>query len=234
MARSPSTSADHWQRRAPASGMRPLRRASDVKSKTCDWHRWCSVPRYHEGGRMETPTNKTWTYDDLLALPDDGTRYEIIDGELVVMSSPLVTHQRVLQRLFIAFHRQVQETGQGEVFIAPLDVIMAPTRVVQPDLVVVKHDNDIIREKIRGIPDLMIEVLSPSNHKYDLVIKRRFYARNRVPEYWMIDPEAQTVEVLALVEGGLSYHQHGWYGPGDVARSATFKIELPVDDLFQA
>lgn len=183
---------------------------------------------------METPTNKIWTYDDLRQLPDDGTRYEIIDGELVVMPSPVVTHQRIVGRLFLAFHAQVQERGQGEVLMAPLDVIMAPTRVVQPDLIVVRAEHrEILREHVEGVPDLLVEVLSPSNHKHDLVTKRRLYARNRVPEYWIVDPDAQTIEVLELVDGGLSYRQHGWYGPGDRVHGATLAIELDIDELFR-
>lgn len=183
---------------------------------------------------MDTPQNKVWTYDDLLQLPEDGTRYEIIDGELVAMSSPLVIHQRTLQRLFLVFHAQIQQRAQGEVFIAPLDVIMAPTRVVQPDLIVVRPENrGIVRSRIEGIPDLMVEVLSPTNHKHDLVTKRRLYARNRVREYWTVDPDAQTIEVLELVEGGLTYRQAGWYGPGDTAQGATFEIEVRLDELFR-
>jgi Uma2 family endonuclease len=182
---------------------------------------------------MDTPPNKVWTYDDLLQMPEDGKRYEIIDGELIEMSSPVVTHQRVLGRLFMMFSEQVQRSGQGEVLISPLDVIISPTRVVQPDLIVVRPDNrEILRDHIHGIPNLLVEILSPSNHKHDTVTKRRLYARNRVPEYWIVDPDAQTVEVLELVAGGLSFRQHGWYGPGDRARSSTFRLELSVDDLF--
>jgi Uma2 family endonuclease len=177
------------------------------------------VPRYHLGS-VGTPPNKVWTYDDLLKLPDDGNRHEIIDGELVVMSSPFVPHQRTLQRLFLTLHAQVQEGGHDEVFVAPLDVIMSPTRVVQPDLIVVRPQNrEIVRARIEGIPDLLIEILSPSNQKHDLVTKRRLYARSRVPEYWIVDPEAQTIEVLELVDGGLSYRQRGWYVPGDRAKA---------------
>jgi Uma2 family endonuclease len=182
---------------------------------------------------MDTPPNKVWTYDDLLQLPDDGTRYEIIDGELFVMSSPSVTHQRVLGRLHLAFHEQIQQRGQGEVFLAPLDVIMSPTRVVEPDLIVVRPNNrGILKTRIEGIPDLLLEILSPSNHKHDVVTKRRLYARARVPEYWIVDPDAQTIEVLELVEGGLTYRQHGWYGPGDHTKSARFDIDLEIDALF--
>jgi Uma2 family endonuclease len=183
---------------------------------------------------MDTPPNKVWTYDDLLKLPEDGTRYEIIDGELVIMSSPSVTHQRVLQRLYLAFHAQVQQRGQGEVFLAPLDVIMSPTRVVEPDLIIVRPNNrGILKTRIEGIPDLLVEILSPSNHKHDIVTKRRLYARARVPEYWIVDPEAQTIEVLALVDGGLTFRQHGWSAPGDIATSATFEIAVNVDELFR-
>ena len=178
--------------------------------------------------------DKVWTYDDLLAMPEDGKRYEIIDGELIEMGSPIVIHQRLLGRLFIVFNEQVQKRGQGEVFIAPLDVIMSPTRVVQPDLIVVRPGReDIVRDHIYGIPDLFVEILSPSNQKYDRVTKRRFYARNRVPEYWIVDPVNQTIEVLQLVDGGLSYREHGWYGPGDRARSASFEIEIDLDGLFR-
>lgn len=184
---------------------------------------------------METPPKKVWTYDDLRQMPEDGTRYEIIEGELIVMPSPVVVHQRIVGRLHLAFHAQIQARGLGEVFMAPLDVVMAPTRVVQPDLIVVKPEHrEILRDHIYGVPDLLVEVLSPSNQKHDRVTKRRLYARDRLPEYWIVDPDAQTVEVLELVEGGLSYRQHGWYGPGDRARSATFALELDVDELFVA
>jgi Uma2 family endonuclease len=110
---------------------------------------------------------------------------------------------------------------------------MSPTRVVQPDLIVVRPTNrDILKDHIYGVPDLLVEILSSSNRKHDTVRKRRLYARNRVPEYWIVDPEEQTVEFLELVEGGLSYRQHGWFGPGDVVRSATFELALPIDELF--
>jgi Uma2 family endonuclease len=182
---------------------------------------------------MDTPPKKVWTYDELLQLPEDGKRYEIIEGELVEMSSPLVIHQRVVGNLFAAFREQVQSKQLGEVFIAPLDVVMTPTRVVQPDLIVVRTENrSIVQDRIRGVPDLLVEVLSPTNYKHDTVTKRRLYARSRLHEYWIVDTEAQTIEVLELVEGGLSYRQHGWYGPGDRARSASFPVELAVDPLF--
>ena len=180
-------------------------------------------------------TKKVWTYDDLQSLPDDGNRYEIIDGELVVSPSPAFWHQEVLKRLFLAFQRGLEEAGIARVYFAPLDVILSPTRVVVPDLLVVREERRGIFEKRGAVaaPDLVIEVLSPSNTRHDRVTKRRFYARNGIREYWIVDPEAETIEVLQLIEGGLSYRQAGWYGPGDLARSATFDLEVEVDGVFR-
>lgn len=184
---------------------------------------------------MDMPRDHAWTYDDLARLPDDGTRYEIIEGELVVMPSPLLIHQRVLGRLFLAFQAQVEATHRGFVVMTPLDVILAPTRVVQPDLVAlrVEHRDLMKPHGIEGAPDLLLEVLPPSSAKHDRVTKRRLYARAGVREYWLVDPDAQTIDVLELVDDGLSYRQHGWYGPGDRARSAQLELEIEVDALFR-
>ena len=85
---------------------------------------------------------------------------------------------------------------------------------------------------IEAAPDLVIEVISPSNAKHDRARKRRCYARHGVREYWLVDPEAGTIDVLELVEGGLTYRSAGWYGPGDRARSATLDLEIAIDELF--
>jgi Uma2 family endonuclease len=184
---------------------------------------------------METQkSDKIWTYDDLPSLPDDGKRYEIFDGELVVSPSPLLRHQRALSNLNDVLRRELHHKRIAEVLCAPLDVILSPTKVVVPDIVVVRWERRSIFSKraAEAAPDLVIEVLSPSNRKHDRVRKRRFYARNEIPEYWIVDPEEQTIEVLELVAGPRSYRQHGWYGPGDRARSATFALEVDVDALF--
>ncbi len=183
---------------------------------------------------METD-NKAWTYDDLLQLPDDGTRYEIIDGELLIMPASSLTHQSVLGNLYSLFRAGLQERNIARVFMAPLDVILSRTRVVEPDLIVVRTERrEILRPRgVEGIPDLVIEIVSPSSTKHDHVVKRRFYARCKVPEYWIVDPSAQTIEVLELIDRGLSYRQHGWYGPGDRARSATFDFDVDVDLTFR-
>jgi Uma2 family endonuclease len=87
---------------------------------------------------------------------------------------------------------------------------------------------------IEAAPDLVFEVLSPSNRKHDRVRKRRFYARNGIPEYWIVDPEEHTIEVLERIDGGLSYRQAGWYASGDVARSTQFELAIDIDALFRS
>jgi Uma2 family endonuclease len=86
---------------------------------------------------------------------------------------------------------------------------------------------------VMGAPDLVIEVLSPTTQKHDRQRKRRLYARTGVREYWIVDPQSDTIEVLDLIDGGLSYREVGWYGLGDRARSATFEVELDVAQIFQ-
>lgn len=189
---------------------------------------------------METPRqppDKVWTYSDLEAFPDDGRKYEILDGELVVSPSPSLTHQRVAKRLFALLHEALERPRIAEVFFAPLDVVLSPTKVFQPDLLAVRWErrDEALRDRVvEAAPDLAAEVLSPTNRAHDRVAKRRFYARNGVREYWIVDPDEQSLEVLVLIDGGLTYREHGWYGPGDRAHSATFQLDIDLDALFAA
>ena len=181
---------------------------------------------------MDEHTNRVWTYDDLASLPDDH-HYEILDGELFVSPSPTMAHQLALKRLVLAF-AELERRKIASIWFAPLDVIMSPTRVVEPDLLVVLRERrSIIKHRgVEGAPDLVLEVLSPSTTKHDRTRKRQFYARNGVREYWIVDPDAGSIEVLELIEDGLSYRQAGWYGPGDRARSATLDFACAIDDIF--
>ena len=183
---------------------------------------------------METkqPPDKVWTYDDL---PDDyeGRKYEIFDGELVVSPSPRPRHQIIVKRVYDVLRELLEVPRIAEILFSPLDVVLSPKKVIQPDLLAIRwgRRRDTIGDRnIKAPPDLAIEILSPSNRAHDRVKKRRFYARNGIREYWIVDPDEKTIEVLAL--RGKSYRQHGWYGPGDRARSATFAIEFDVDPLF--
>jgi Uma2 family endonuclease len=178
------------------------------------------------------PPGKVWTYDELPD-PTDGSRWEIFDGELVVSPAPSIWHQEILKRMYEAF-RHLELAKIAKVFFAPLDVVLSPTRVVQPDLLVVRWERRraFTPRALEEHPDLTVEVLSPSNTAHDRVRKRRFYARNSVPEYWIVDPQDKTVEVLELIDGGLSYRQAGWYASGETARSLQFDVAIEIDTVF--
>lgn len=139
------------------------------------------------------------TYDDFVRFPDDGKRHEIIDGEHYVTPSPNVRHQVLVRRLVFDFERYFRERPRtGQVFSAPLDVLLSPYDIVEPDLLVVTGDQtDILTEKnVQGPPALVIEVLSKSTRKRDAQTKRRLFERTGVREYWLVDPELDAVQVF--------------------------------------
>ena len=147
----------------------------------------------------QTKPAGTWTYEDLFALPDDGRRYEIIEGELYEMPAPTWAHATVITNLISLLIPLVVKLG-GRLVTAPLDVFFQGANPVQPDIVVLLPDSQAQSHcaASRVPPDLLIEVLSPSNRGHDLLTKRALYARAGVREYWLVDPEARTIEILAL------------------------------------
>jgi Uma2 family endonuclease len=147
----------------------------------------------------QTKSAGTWTYTDLFALPDDGRRYEIIEGELYEMPAPSWAHATVISNLISAIIPLVVKLG-GRWRTAPLDVFFQGADPVQPDIIVLLPESQAqpTERGVEGPPDLLIEVLSPSNRGHDLLTKRALYARAGVREYWLIDPEARTIEILSL------------------------------------
>jgi Uma2 family endonuclease len=147
---------------------------------------------------MPPVTSTKWTYEDLLLLPDDGLRHEIIDGEHYVNASPVPRHQRVAFRLVLAIGKYLEEHPLGELFFAPLDIVFSRTDVVEPDLMFVSHERRAIvtGTNIQGAPDLLIEILSQSNRKHDEVTKHALYERTGVDEYWIVDPVRNDVRVF--------------------------------------
>lgn len=143
--------------------------------------------------------DREWTYDDYLATPNDGQCYEIIDGVLYVTPAPLTLHQLLSRRLQF-FLYQLELKGQGYVYNAPVDLLMPGCTPVQPDLVfLTREQKELIREHaIVGVPHLLVEILSPSTRSLDRVKKLNRYAKCGVPFYALLDPEASTLEVLAL------------------------------------
>jgi Uma2 family endonuclease len=140
-------------------------------------------------------TVRYWTPDDVRALPDDGKRYECIDGELLVSPSPRVAHQRALLRLLVTVAEYLRDNPVGEVLPSPADIEMVPGQLVQPDFFVVPgapRPNSKWTD-IKGLL-LAVEVLSPSTAKHDRGIKRRFYTHSPTDEYWVVDADARVIE----------------------------------------
>lgn len=147
---------------------------------------------------MPVPTlRRKCGYEDYRRTPDD-ERYELLDGELIMVPAPRVDHQRVVLRLASALHAFVEERGLGEVLVAPCDVVLSDTDVVQPDVLFVSRERAhvVVPENVRGAPDLVVEVFSPSTGERDRTVKRALYARHGVREYWQVDAQARTVTVL--------------------------------------
>ena len=140
----------------------------------------------------------TYTYADLATFPDDLLRREIIDGELIVTAAPYLRHQDLVLRIAMAFVTHLEAHGGGKMYITPADVVLSDINVVEPDLLFVAQERlDILTEKnVQGAPSLVIEVVSDT--RMDRVRKRDLYARFGVPEYWVVDPDVDRVEVHRL------------------------------------
>lgn len=168
------------------------------------------------------------TYDEYVELPNDGKRYEVLDGELAVTPAPTTTHQVVSRDLEFMLHAHTRKTGAGAVYYAPIDVLLAPTTIVQPDLVfVAAARRAIVTERaIEGAPDLVVEILSPSTSRQDRVTKAALYARFGVRFYWIVDPTARTLEEYALAQD--TYRLVAVYSGPAVARTELFP-DLEID-----
>lgn len=149
------------------------------------------------------PPQGEWTFADYVEfIPDEGERYEIIEGCISMMAAPTPTHQQIVKNVTFELELLVRGgNANGTVFVSPIDVVMGEvTTPVQPDVCFIAAENDktiIERTHIRGIPDLMVEVMS-SDRQRDRVRKFNAYSKVGVAEYWLIDPDAQTVEVFVL------------------------------------
>jgi len=147
--------------------------------------------------------DRVWTYADLESLPDDGRRYEIIEGTLFEMATPNLRHARVITNLGRLLLPVVDGMG-GLIYTASFNVFFPGADPVQPGVVVLLPGGRARQEVrgVEGVPDVVIDVLSPSNRAHDILTKRALYERAGVREYWLADPEARTIEVLVREEGG--------------------------------
>jgi Uma2 family endonuclease len=182
-----------------------------------------------------TPKRKL-TYEDLLKLPEDDKRHEIIDGVHYVMSSPVLRHQRLVRRVGVSIINFLEAAGLGEAFNLAVDVVLSPHDVVVPDLVYVsKERSHLLQEKnIPGPPDLVVEVLSPSTSHKDRKLKRRLYEKAGVLEYWMMNGDDDTVRVYRLGPTGYGTGVHLSAAAGDILTTPLLPgWKLPLSELFR-
>lgn len=168
-------------------------------------------------------------YGDYCAIPPDGKRYELLDGQVHVTPAPSPLHQRVSKRLQRLLEEYFEGLGRGEVFNAPIDVILTPHDVVQPDLVVVTDPGLVSARGIEGAPALVVEVLSPTTTAYDRTTKAQRYAALGIPHYWIVDPETRTLECFRSHEA--AYQLVGSFGPDAMLTHPDFpglRFDLPA------
>ena len=183
---------------------------------------------------MALPNRIRYKADDIWDTPDDGKRYEVIDGQLYVTPAPVPEHQGVSIALCAYLWPYVRQHGLGQLYAAPIGVILDEETAVQPDLVYISQERQqIIGERsIDGAPDLVVEILSPGTRSRDRGIKQRRYAEAGIPHYWIVDPTTRALEAYRLGEPG--YELTGTYSPGSVFRPELFPgLEIPIDTLWR-
>jgi Uma2 family endonuclease len=173
------------------------------------------------------------TYADLELLPDDGLRHEIIGGDHYVTASPVTRHQRISARLFTALQSFLAAHRLGEAFYAPFDVVMSFHDVVVPDLIFVSHARShlVTTKNLQGAPDLAIEILSPSTRPRDESLKRDLYERVGVEEYWLVDPDRNTLTVFRRQDTRFLPPQT-FAPPATLLTPLLPGFELPLDGVF--
>jgi Uma2 family endonuclease len=177
---------------------------------------------------MSLPRRVRFNYDDFLLFPNDGKRHEIIDGDHVMTPAPNIKHQRVSGNLFNALTNFLKVQKSGEAFAAPCDVVLSDEDIVEPDLLFVSAARAAIitEQNVQGPPDLIVEILSAATRKTDEIVKRKLYERYGVREYWIVDPELETVKIHRLTD-------QGYVRAAELAREANDILSTPLLPGFQ-
>ena len=180
------------------------------------------------------PPQGEWKEEDYFSLPDTNRYVELSDGRIIMPPHPTFSHQEALKRFFLRLQAYVEKNNLGIVQIAPLPVRLWPGKIREPDIFFIgKEHSDRIGERVCGVPDLVVEVISSSTERTDRVEKFLEYAKAGIREYWLIDPEKKTVEVYSL-RGG-DYILVGKYSGSQVATSEMLPgFKLRASELFLA
>jgi len=182
------------------------------------------------------PTQGAWTWEDYLRLPDDGRRYEIIEGVLYVAAAPTFAHQFSVSKLHLVMGSFVEERRLGLVLVAPFDIrLPGVANPVEPDLLFLGTGNQPKAgdTHFAGVPDLIVEVLSPGSKRLDQHVKFGAYEKAGVPEYWLVDPKARSIAVFSFDAEKRLYEEVGTFGVGEKVRSIVLEgFETPVAPLF--
>ncbi len=176
------------------------------------------------------------TYEDYLLFPEDGKRHEILDGEHYVMPAPSFEHQGISFKLCLKIGNFVLEHRRGFVRYAPLDVLLSEHDVVQPDLLFISNERAGIVKgaNVQGAPDLVVEILSSSSRQRDEILKPHLYERSGVLEYWLVDPQAQSVKVFRYSGARLLGQQEFSAAQGDVLTTPLLAgLEILVGEIFE-
>jgi Uma2 family endonuclease len=182
---------------------------------------------------MLLTTEKHSTVRDYERLPE-GAPYQLIAGELIMSPSPILSHQRIIRRLALRLDDFIQREQLGEIVLSPMDVYLTQEDVYQPDLIFIRKENVHLldpNDRIRFVPDLVIEVLSPSTGSYDYSRKKRIYCERGVREYWIVDPEDRTIEIM--VKEGVFYQTVALLRAPAMLESAMFPgFSMKVEEVF--
>ena len=174
------------------------------------------------------------SYEEYRALPEDGNRYEVIGGELIMTAAPLIDHQRISANLQFILETYIRANKWGKLFDAPVEVFLGEEEVVQPDIVCISKGRlqTIARKNIMGAPDLVVEILSPSTARYDRVLKMNAYAKHQVPHYWIVDPDARTLEAFELEKG--AYRLGAAHAEDETFQPSLFpNLTISLSELWQ-
>ena len=188
-------------------------------------------------GALPNPRGVKLTYDDFVLFPDDGLRHELIDGEHYVTPSPNERHQTILANLFLLIGTWLRTNAIGKAWLAPFDVVLSPSDVVEPDLLYASNARRaqiVTKANLQGSPELVVEIGSPSTRRRDETLKRALYERAGVSEYWVVDPELDAVRVYRRIGDRFARPLELSLEGRDILTTSLLPgLALPLNEIFR-